>query len=111
MFIDILGTKWKVQYKEEKNDKALESSDGYCDNSVKLIAIRIMERDDNSLKDLESYSKKVLRHEITHAFLHESGLSINSGYASSWATNEEMVDWIAIQGPKIYKAWEQAKAL
>ena len=36
--------------------------------------------------------KKVIRHELVHAFLFESGLSVNS-----WADNEEIVDWIAIQ--------------
>lgn len=24
---------------------------------------------------------------------------------------EEIVDWIAIQGPKLYKAWQEADAL
>ena len=46
---------------------------------------------------LELQEKKNLRHEIVHAFLFESGLAENS----EWAYNEEMVDWIAKQGPKI----------
>jgi hypothetical protein len=36
---------------------------------------------------------------------------MNSNGSDSWATNEEMVDWIAIQGPKIYSAWKDASAL
>ena len=55
--------------------------------------------------------KKVLRHEIVHAYLCESGLEHCSLGEDSWATNEEMVDWMAIQGPKLYKAWEEAGAL
>jgi hypothetical protein len=28
-----------------------------------------------------------------------------------WAKNEEMVDWFALQGPKIYAAWKEAGAI
>jgi hypothetical protein len=53
--------------------------------------------------------KETIRHEILHAFFSESGLSDSTfAYDGGWAQNEEMVDWIAIQGPKIYKAWLEA---
>ena len=55
--------------------------------------------------------KQTLRHEIVHAFLGESGLSNNSNSIDAWARNEEVVDWFAIQGPKIYKAWQEAGAV
>ena len=55
--------------------------------------------------------KTTLRHEIVHAFLGESGLSANSNETDAWARNEEMVDWIAIQGPKIWKAWKEVGAV
>lgn len=39
-------------------------------------------------------------------FLNESGLSDSSNqYAGAWAKNEEMVDWFAIQSPKIFKVY------
>ena len=57
--------------------------------------------------NLELQEQKNLRHEIIHAFLFESGLAENS----EWAQNEEMVDWIAKQGPKLIKAWQEAGAL
>ena len=63
-------------------------------------------------KAQEIYWKKTLRHEIMHAFLNESGLSDSSNqYGGAWAKNEEMVDWIALQGEKIYNAWKEANAL
>lgn len=49
--------------------------------------------------------------ELTHAFLYESGLSVNGMSPESWPTNEEMVDWMAIQGPKLYDAWKRAGCL
>jgi len=111
MKVNILGSKWKIKYEFEGNDSTLEGSDGYCDSSIKTIVIRRLVKDQYSLKDLNEYAKKVKRHEIVHAFLYESGLAINSNEVDSWATNEETVDWIAIQGPKIYKAWKEAEAL
>ena len=57
-------------------------------------------------KAQETYRKKTLRHEIMHAFLNESGLSDSSNrFDSAWAKNEEMVDWFAIQSPKIFKVF------
>ena len=49
---------------------------------------------------------------MIHAFLAESGLSANalSNY-TSWAENEEMVDWIAIQFPKILEVFKEADCL
>lgn len=112
MKIKILGTKWKILRKEEKDDIRLREKSGYCDHSTKRIVIRTYDRDpENDLEDLEVCYKKVLRHEIVHAFFYESGLAENSFDVSKWARNEEMVDWYAIQGPKIYKAWLKAKAI
>ena len=61
----------------------------------------------NSKQNLLVQTNKVKRHEIIHAFLFESGLAENS----NWAQNEEMVDFFAIQFPKLLKAFEQADAL
>ena len=55
-----------------------------------------------------AYQHKVIRHEIVHAFLYESGLDVNSLSGGAWAKNEEMVDWMAIQIPKILKAFQEA---
>ena len=63
------------------------------------------------MKDLEWYEKKILRHEIIHAFLFESGLAENSATSESWATNEEMVDFFAIQFPKILSIYEELQCL
>ena len=41
----------------------------------------------------------------------ESGLDSNSNSADSWATNEEMVDWFAIQSPKIFKVFNELKLM
>lgn len=61
----------------------------------------------DSIKDLKKFRDKVTRHEIIHAFLEESGLADNS----EWARNEEMIDWFAIQLPKIANVCEKLKII
>lgn len=65
------------------------------------------DKDVMAVENIEEFKKKVLRHEIIHAFFGESGLRSCSEYAE----DEELVDWIAIQFPKILKAFEQVGAL
>lgn len=52
-----------------------------------------------------------MRHEIVHAYLFESGLTECSGAVNSWAINEEMVDWIASQFPKMKRTMEALNCL
>lgn len=100
--INILGTDYSIEYKYPSEDVKLNSCDGYCDTSIKSIVVGKFNKTDNSLDDLDYYSDKVLRHELIHAFLYECGLSCNS-----WADNEEIIDWIAIQFDKIKSIFDQ----
>ena len=109
LIVHILGSEWTVKEKSVSEDSLLENCDGYCDWTVREI---VVEREQNgTLGNMETYIRKVLRHEIVHAFLFESGLYEASLPVESWAKNEEMIDWIARQGQKIYDAWKEAGAL
>ena len=107
--VSILGSNWYIHESDEIQEPRLIGADGFCDDSTKEIFVDSLEKIDKSCakKNLESHKKKVLRHEITHAFLCESGLA----ECSDWAMNEEMVDWIARQGLKLYEAWKQAECV
>ena len=107
--VHILGERWTVKERSESEDERLKDCDGYCDWTTREI---VVEREVcGNLGDMEKYIRKVTRHEIVHAFLLESGLHECAGEVCSWAANEEMVDWIARQGQKIYAAWKEAGAL
>lgn len=98
MKIKVLGTEYEIiKDASEKEYPQLKKCDGFTDFSVKKIVVAEFEKDENSVDDLEWYKKKVLRHELVHAFIHESGLAENC----EWARNEELTDWIAIQFEKI----------
>ena len=106
--VNILGTQYKILIVERGDYGYDRELDGWCDPFTKEIQIFNYEQSPDSVKDLVAYQKKVLRHEIIHAFLYESGLWQNSSGCNCWAKNEEMVDWIAIQEPKIHKAFKEA---
>lgn len=110
MKIDILGTNYKIKL-DVINDERLDDIAGYIDQSEKLIAIAKVEPCKDSIKDLKGYRNKVLRHEILHAFMYESGLWTDSNGAEAWAMNEEMIDWIAIQSPKIFDAFKKCNCI
>lgn len=110
MKISVLGAEYSVTVTSAGRDPRLKDCDGFCDETTREICAEDYAESSNdprSKQNLKHQTKKVLRHEITHAFLFESGLAENS----PWAQNEEFVDWLAIQGPKLYKAWQEAGAL
>lgn len=118
MKVNVLGTEYTVTVKKYKEDEAFErlSIGGYCDGWTKDIVVCDLSTypgwEHDSPETVKAAQKETLRHEIVHAFLDESGLADNAAvYGGGWAKNEEMVDWWAIQGPKVYKAWQQAGAL
>lgn len=110
MQVNILGTEYEIVIGNEEDYPRLRQADGYTDTSIKKIVIldvSTIKDSDENIKDLTSYQQKVTRHEIIHAFFYESGLWVNSNDVEQWAMNEEMVDWLAIQIPKIYKAFRE----
>ena len=118
MKIDILGTEYRIETHKVSEDSFMEEKSlaGYCGEENKLIVVADMSEEKYFAgmdeKEQETYRKKTLRHEIIHAFLNESGLSDSSNqFDGAWAKNEEMVDWFAIQAPKIFSAFKKMNIL
>ena len=113
--LNILGTDYKVLVKGYKEDKAFKRRNifGYCDGYTKEIVVCNPDTFPGMKNDVfesnDAFFRCSLRHEIVHAFMFESGLAQNSDGSSAWAMNEEMIDWIARQGPKLYAAWKEAE--
>ena len=105
MTADILGTEYRI-IKEEFKD---EECDGYCDYTSKEIHIR--NDNVNDVGNFEYLMKKQLRHEIVHAFLPESGLQANYEHYKQFGHEETIVDWFAIQSPKIFKVFKELDIL
>lgn len=107
---EILGQKYTICF-DVPDEQMPENADGCMDQSIHQIKIATMEADRDSVQNMEEYRKKVLRHEIVHAFLYESGLWSNSGDVEAWGQNETITDWIAIQSPKIFKVFKDLNCL
>lgn len=113
--IKVLGTSYKIEYKNAEEEKRLNDLEGYTDLYNKVIVICKLKSREYYKDDCEEKCKivenKILRHEIIHAFLYESGLDCNSNKSYSWAENEEMTDWFAIQSPKIFEIYNKLNIL
>lgn len=103
MKINILGTDYEIITQKENENCKLKSANGICEIYSKKIVLREFDEEQDFYENLDAWKRKILRHEIVHAFLAESGLRNNS----DWAENEELVDWIAIQFPKMLKVFNQ----
>ena len=99
--VNVLGEEWVVTWRTKEEDVHLLECNGYSDETIRTIVIEWYEWDGRNLTNMADYTAKVLRHELVHAMLYESGLGINTD--KEWARNEEMVDWIAIQLPMMAK--------
>lgn len=116
MKVKVLGTGYDIVFKDYKDDLLFKERDidGYCDDVDKNIVVCNMKSHPNFEKENQDYCDKIeraiLRHEIIHAFLSESGLQDNSCvFNGAWAKNEEMIDFFAHQMPKILKCFDELK--
>jgi len=114
MKIDILGTKYTIRRVNAGQDETIDKMryGGYCSNTDKEIVILNLKSTPEWRDEEETAIRKTenttIRHEIIHAFLNESGLQWNSfATERAWAKNEEMVDWFAIQSPKIFAIYQK----
>lgn len=105
MKINVLGTKYKVHIiKEKQREKFTDLSDdadGYCNFYAKTIVV-VDEASD--MQGSEHYVNQVIRHELVHAYLFESGLH-------DYADNERIVDWIAMQIPKMSQLFDEIEVM
>lgn len=112
--VKILGTDYKVIFKDYKDDPLFEkrSIDGYSDDVEKEIVICNIKTypgyEDESAEYCAKVERQVMRHEVIHAFLSESGLCESAlQYSGGWSRNEEMVDYFALQMPKIVAVFRE----
>lgn len=111
--VTVLGTDYNI--KVIKPDEMMKENDyvGLCSCLKKEILVSdLSDKDDLNDVQKENYQKEILRHEIIHAFYNESGLQSSClAFDGPWAKNDEMVDWLAIQMPKIFEAMRSVDCL
>jgi len=103
--MNILGTEYTIERRNELEDPAMVGARGYIDRTSKRIALGDFQRTQAlDYDDVATEEAGTIRHELIHAFFFESGLEEYGG-------DETLVQWIAMQLPKINKAIEEANEL
>ena len=110
--VNILGSDWVIHVTDLVKSPIYSrfKVDGLTLSDTKEIVITDCSYADSWTSDREkvTFFKKVARHEIIHAFLAESGLEeCTLQYNKAWSQNEEMIDWFAIQLPKIFNVYKE----
>lgn len=108
--VNILGTTYKVYLNIPSfKDPHLNGLFGYTSPHNKKIVVADVRTipgwesaDDDTVYDVFA---STVRHEVIHAYLMESGLNGSANSSECWARNEEMVDWFAIQIPKLIETF------
>ena len=101
--INVLGTTYTIESSPAiTNDLIAKQYDGEADFIGKCIYIKPYTEllpDNEDIVAKKEYYNAVLRHELTHAFFHEAGLD-------AYAYDETLVDFIAVQFPKLQKLFK-----
>lgn len=99
--VNVLGQEYKIVELNFEN----KTYDGLCDFTTKEIKLDsdLDKVTEESYQNMNHYKQQVVRHEIIHAFMFESWLNSNS----TFARDETLIDWIAIQLPKMVKAMKE----
>ena len=98
--INILGMIYTIVEDNAFANSKLINNYAYIECYEKKIIYRPVVKDIETYNKLDEHQKKILRHEIIHAFFHESGLT-------DYYRDEVLVDYLAIQFAKIGKAFEE----
>lgn len=103
MKVNVLGTVYRIKYVPSLDGRGGETDFYTKENRISEQNDIPAEYKTDNLKEMQRH---VLRHELIHAFLFESGMDQSSAAHEAWAMNEEMIDWMAIQMPKIMAAYD-----
>ena len=91
--INILGQNYNIKFENTRTEKVLKDADGECRWYEKEIII------DDELEP-KAHKEFVIKHEILHAFLAESGLR-------RYREDEDIINWIAWNFEKIQKVFDK----
>jgi len=111
--VDVLGSTYFVEICPYSRypilfGKAL----GWCDFHARKIVVLDMATvelgdDELNTQSPDKATERIFRHELVHAFFYESGMDTETGFAR----DEILVDFLAMQIPKLSKLFEKLNLL
>lgn len=102
--VNILGAEYKIIIDNEMHRTKRDGAERRYAHEISLRPESDML--DGEARDSEKKQRflEVVRHEIYHAFFDESGLD---GYSE----DEQLINWLAAQSPKIFKVFKELELL
>lgn len=102
--VPVLGTVYKIFY-EKKGKKYLDlECDGYTTWDLKEIHV--------CSSGCKPYDRKVMRHEVLHAFMFESGYFGNENpRRKENIHDEQIIDFWSVQLPKVFEVFKELEIL
>lgn len=101
--VNILGTEYKLT--EGCDDK---TADGWAKFYKKEIQIKakdqMLDGEESDEEEKTARQKEVIRHELYHCFLYE-------GTGMDYAWDENLVNFLAMSAPKIFKTFQELEIL
>lgn len=92
--VRILGAVWTVRSATETEEPRLEGVNGFTDWTTRTICLE--KNTQGNLGCIKTYMNQVIKHEVIHAFMFESGLG-DSFEHKDYGQEETIVDWFAFQ--------------
>lgn len=102
--VNILGTEYKIIIDDEMHRTERDGAERRYLHEISLRPKSDMLDGEATDHERALRFSEVGRHEILHAFFDESGLE-------SYSQNEQLIDWLAVQSPKIFKVFTELELL
>ena len=108
MKVNILGQEYEIKHLSEDEYPKLKvmEANGLAELYSKELIIEknINPMSGKEFANFDQFKNKVIRHEIVHAFFHEAGIT-------EYTNDERLVDFIALQAPKMLKVFQEAECI
>ena len=92
--VNILGSEWTVRSATESEEPRLVGISGFTDWTTRTICLDI--NTNGNIGSIKTYMNQVIKHEVVHAFMFESGLG-DAFEHKDFGQEETIVDWFAFQ--------------
>ena len=98
--VNILGVTYTLHEDSAITNPHLINNNACIDLFSKEIIYEPITQTITTISNIDGLNKKIIRHELIHAFFHESGLT-------DYENDEVLVDWIALQFSKLKEAFQK----
>ena len=102
--VNILGAEYRILIDEEMHRTERDGAERRYLHEISLRPKSDMLNSEATDYERALRFNEVGRHEILHAFFDESGLE---GYSE----DEQLINWLAVQSPKIFKVFTELELL